>query len=167
MFPSANYNRRFRSKRQSVTRTPMRKLVSFQLGSERYAIAIDRVQRVLKEFTPHAILLSGRGLAEYNNETIPLIDLSTLFVSSQDSRERHYLIVCLLQQGERLGIPVPDMPTILEVAEDKFDDIPALYRQNEMPEAINRLIHTAKGEVVFYIDLEQLVNQLSSISKPR
>lgn len=161
MLPAGNYNRRFRTKRQSITRTPMRKLVSFQLGSERYAIAINRVQRVLKEFTPHALLQNGRGLAEYNHETIPLIDLSTVFLTSQDSRERQYLIVCILNQEDKLGIPVADVPKILEVSEDKFSEIPALYRQNEISDAINKLIHTAEGEVVFYVDLEEMVKSLS------
>ncbi|MBD2742446.1 chemotaxis protein CheW [Coleofasciculus sp. FACHB-1120] len=148
-------NRRFRAKPLISTRIAKRKLVSFQMGSEQYAIAIDRVQRVLKAFTPHTALTNGRRLMEYEQEAIALIDLSALFLKSHET-DYHYLIVCTLNQKEKLGIPVSEMPKILEVLEDKFDKIPAFYQHEALPAAIEKIIHAPDGNLVFYLNLDQL-----------
>jgi len=153
-------SRRFRSKRYLATRIPMRKLVSFQLGNERYAISIDRVQHVINEFTPHGVLHSGRSLVEYKNEIITLIDPAKIFISSHDERERQYLIICTLKEGQRIGISIPEIPTVLEVAEDKFGEIPELYQQSNLSSAIQNIIQITNDKIVFYLDLEELVNQL-------
>ncbi|MCL1465422.1 chemotaxis protein CheW [Argonema galeatum] len=153
-------SRRFRSKRYLATRTPMRKLVSFQLGNERYAISIDRVQHVINEFTPHGVLHSGRSLVEYKNEIITLIDPAKIFISSHDERERQYLIICTLKEGQRIGIPIPEIPTVLEIAEDKFGKIPELYQQGNLSSAIQNIIQITNDKIMFYLDLEELVNQL-------
>ncbi|MBD1880977.1 chemotaxis protein CheW [Coleofasciculus sp. FACHB-T130] len=148
-------NRRFRTKALVSTRIAKRKLVSFQMGSEQYAIAIDRVQRVLKAFTPHAALINGRRLMEYEQEAIALIDLSALFLKSHET-DYHYLIVCTIKQKEKLGIPVSEMPKILEVSEEKFEKIPAFYQPEDLPVAIEQIIHAPEGGLVFYLNLDRL-----------
>ena len=157
---SPKYSRRFRTRHDERSRITAQKLVTFQLGSEYYAIPIERVQRVLKEFTAHGTLQTGCRLVRDHNETITIIDLSTLFISSHDERERHYLIVCTLYHGERLGIPIPEMPAILEVPKDQFSEIPELYRQGNLAAAIQNIINTPEGKVVFYINLDLLIQEV-------
>ncbi|MFB2923575.1 chemotaxis protein CheW [Aerosakkonema funiforme] len=151
-------NRRFRSKRNIPIRIPTQKLLCFQLGNERYAIPIDRVLHVLNEFTPHGALESDRSLVKYKDEIITLIYPSKLFVTSRDDRERQYLIVCTLKEGERFAIPVPEIPTVLEVGEDKFGEVPELYQQANLPAAIEKVIQSSDNNIVFYLNLDKLVN---------
>ena len=118
------------------------------------------MQHVINEFTAHGVLQSDRSLVEYKNEIITLIDPSKLFISSQDDRKRQYLIICQLNSGQHIGIPIPEIPTVLEIAEDKFGDIPELYQQGNLSSAIQNIIQTSNDKIVFYLDLEELVNQL-------
>lgn len=152
--------RRFRSQPQTQIRISSRKLVCFQLGSEHYAIPIEQVQRIVDEFTSQGILNNGISLAEFNNETITLIDLSTLFLSSADTRERSYLIICNFDKNTRFGIPIPEMPTILQVTEDKFEEVPDLYKQGKLSVAVERIIHTPEDRIVFYLNLARLIEDV-------
>jgi Chemotaxis signal transduction protein len=150
----ANYNRRFRSKKQGTVRTPARKLVSFELGNIYYAVPIERVQRIVKDFNPYGFLDSGNSLVRYQEELITLIDLSKIFPSSRSIAEYNYLIICTFNQSDRLGIPVPDMPKILEIPEENFCEIPEFYRQNQLPDAVEKLIRSPDGSEVFYLNLD-------------
>mgnify|MGYP006336082067 FL=1 len=150
----ANYNRRFRSKKQGNVRTPARKLVSFQLGNVYYAVPIERVQRVVKDFNPYGFLDSGQSLVRHQEELIALINLSKIFPSSRSIADCNYLIVCTLNKSDRLGIPIPDMPKILEISEEQFCEIPQLYRQDQLPSAVEKLIRAPDGSEVFYLNLD-------------
>ncbi len=142
------------------------------------AVPIDRVVRVLKEFTPQGMLEGGRSLLRIHSETIAIVDLSMLFFSSPEPRDREYLIICTIAGGDslrdssasRLGIPTAEMPSILEVPLDQFNDIPELYRQGFSGTAralanaaLEKIIHAADGKIVFYLNLEQLVSQLPTL----
>lgn len=154
----ANYNRRFRSKKQGTVKTLARKLVSFELGNVYYAVPIERVQRVVKDFNPYGFLDSGQSLVRHQEELITLINLSKIFPSSRTIADCNYLIVCTLNKSERLGITVPDMPKILEITEENFCEIPELYRQNHLPATVEKLIRAPDGSEVFYLNLD-LFNQ--------
>jgi chemotaxis signal transduction protein len=152
------YNRRFQKKNQELNRVKTQKFIVFSLGQESYAIEIEKVQRILKEFTPQGILESGRQLIRDQNQTITIIDLSTLFVSYIEKQPQNYLIICKLPDSNSIGIPIPEMPTILEISPDQFDQVPELYRQGNLSPAIEKLIHTAEGQVIFYLSLEKLIH---------
>jgi chemotaxis signal transduction protein len=149
-----NYNRRFRNKKQGTARTPARKLVAFELGSVRYAVSIERVQRVVKDFNPYGFLEGGESLVRHQGELIALINLSKIFPNSRSIADCNYLIVCTLNKSDRLGIPIPDMPKILEVLEENFEDIPQLYRQDKLPAAVEKLVRSPDGSEVFYLNLD-------------
>ncbi len=150
----ANYNRRFRSQKQGKVRSPTRKFVSFDLGNVYYAVPIERVQRVIKDFNSYAFLDSGNSLVRHQEELISLINLSKIFPGSRSIADCNYLIVCTLNKGDRLGIPVPDMPKILESSEEDFCEIPLLYRQDQLPAAVEKLIRAPDGSEVFYLNLD-------------
>ena len=149
-----NYNRRFRSKKQGAVRTAPRKLVAFELGNVYYAVPIERVQRVVKDFNPYGFLDSGQSLVRHQEELITLINLSKIFPSSRSIADCNYLIVCSLNKSDRLGIAIPDMPKILEIAEESFCEIPELYRKQQLPPVIEKLIRAPDGSEVFYLNLE-------------
>lgn len=164
MFSPSKYSRRFQNKKAALQRTASRKLVSFQVAGETYAIAIERVQRIITDFTTQGTLEDGRSLVKLDGEVITLTDLSRLFMTRNPGEETpSYLIVCTGAQGDRLGIPLQALPAILDVPEDQFTEIPASYRQsrkgqNPAPAAVEKLITTPDGTVAFYLNLDKLLD---------
>ncbi|HEY9837678.1 MAG TPA: chemotaxis protein CheW [Vampirovibrionales bacterium] len=162
MFSPSKYSRRFHNKK-AAARTRTHKLVIFEVAGETYAIAIERVQRVLTEFTTQGTLEGGRSLVKLDADLITLLDLSSLFVTPKTYQaEPSYLIVCTLTNGDRIGIPLQNLPAILDVPEDKFAEIPASYRQgqagkNAAPAAVEKIITTTAGIVAFYLNLDKLL----------
>ena len=158
------YNR-FSSQKQQRRRTPTRKLITFQLGGDKYAIPIEKVLRVLDKFTPRAALKSGRSLVKEQEQIITLLDPSILILSSQETGDRSYLIVCTLKQKteeeavEYIGIPISEVPKVLEVAEDKFGEVPESYREGNLSPAVEQIINVSEDEVVFYLNLEGIGNR--------
>lgn len=150
------YSRRFRTKHEELPRIPTEKFLVFNLGNERYAIPLLRVLRVAKEFIPQGVLVSGRSLVKAQNETIVIFDMARLFSSASHLSDCHFLIVCCLDDGGKLGFPIPDMPAILEVAHNQFSQVPELYRQGELSTAVERLIHVSES-VIFYLNIDKLV----------
>ena len=149
----ANYNRRFRSKKQGYVRVSSKKMVSFELGNVYYAVPIERVERIVKEFNSYGMLPSGNSLVRHQEELITMINLSTIFPSSRTIVDCNYLIICTLNKSDRLGFPIPDMPKILEISEESFCEIPELYRQQQLPPVIEKLIRAPDGSEVFYLNL--------------
>ena len=148
----ANYNRRFRSKKHGYVRLSSKKMVSFELGNVYYAVPIERVERIVKNFNAYGLLPNGNSLLRHQEELITIINLSTIFPSSPSIGECKYLIICTLNKSDRLGIPLPDMPKILEITEESFCEIPELYRQQQLPPVIERLIRAPDGSEVFYLN---------------
>ncbi|MEP6518660.1 chemotaxis protein CheW [Microcoleus vaginatus] len=150
----ANYNRRFRSKKQATVRIAPHKFVSFELGNIYYAVPIERVERIVKNFKTYGILPNGNSLLRHQEELITIINLSKIFPSSPSIAECKYLIICTLNKSDRLGIPLPDMPKILEITEESFCEIPELYRQQQLPPVIEKLIRAPDGSEVFYLNFD-------------
>ncbi len=163
MLPTRRIYNRFSSKKQQIKRTPTRKLITFRLGEDRYAIPIEKVLRVLDKFTPRAVLKSGRSLVKEQEQIITLLDPSILLLSSEETSDRSYLIVCTLQQKteeetvEYIGIPIPEVPKVLEAAEDKFGEVPEFYREGNLSPAVEKIINVSEDEVVFYLNLERFL----------
>ncbi|MEG4806486.1 chemotaxis protein CheW [Microcoleus sp. F8-D3] len=150
----ANYNRRFRSKKQVTVRIAPKKIVFFEVGKIYYAVPIERVERIVKNFKAYGLLPNGNSLVRHQEELITLINLSKIFPSDGCKVECNYLIVCTLNKSDRLGIPIPDMPKILEISEESFCEIPELYRQQQLPPVIEKLIRAPDGSEVFYLNLD-------------
>ncbi len=164
MFSPSKYSRRFHNKKSTDQRIPTRKLVVFEVAGETYAIAIERVQRVLTEFTAKGTLEGGRSLVKIDSDLITLLDLSSLFLTPEPSdREPSYLIICRVSNGDRIGIPLQNLPAILDVPEDKFEEVPTSYRQgsqgkNSAPAAVEKIITTDAGAIAFYLNLDKLLD---------
>ena len=150
----ANYNRRFRSQKQGTVRITPKKFVSFELGNVYYAVPIERVERIVKDFNSYGILPNGNSLVRHQEELITLINLSKIFPSDGCRLDSNYLIVCTLNKNERLGLPIPDMPKILEICEESFCEIPELYRKQQLPAVIEKLIRAPDGSEVFYLNVD-------------
>lgn len=157
------------------------KLVCFQFYGEYYAININQVEHILPEFTIHGCLESGRSLVKYKDHAITVIDLTNFFVKSpeqmtiQEYSQDKYLIICTfnshpkgdnqsqINQRDQFGIPIVELPTILEVPETQLEELPELYRQGTpgsppAPKAIEKVIHTTDDKTIFYLNLKNLIH---------
>jgi chemotaxis signal transduction protein len=146
-----------RRQQAATPRIAKHKLISFELGSETYGLPIDRVKQILDEFNPHGDLGNGRGLVRFQNQTLTFLDLKYLFPGDRDSRICNYLMICAIASGKFVGLPLPQLPRVLEVAADRFQPIPDLYRQSGLPSAVTSLIYLEGDRELFYLDLEQLI----------
>ncbi len=172
MLPTNRIYNRFQSKKKSTQRIPTHKLITFKLGSEEYAVPIEKVLRVLEKFTPRAALKSGRSLVKEQEQMITLLDPSLLLLNSPEKSDRSYLIVCTLKSPhlanpkidnkesvEYIGIPIPEVPKVLEIAEDKFGEVPEFYRQGNLSAAVEKIINISEEEIIFYLNLESLFRE--------
>lgn len=164
-------------------RTPTQKLIAFELEGECYALPIARVVRVLHEFKVHGQFNRGRGLIRYQGETIPLLDLGVLLLDRDRPREYHYSIICMsgatqysvtnfsepighnrkeetTGRTQYIAIPTPELPTVLDVPEHQFSDVPDSYRRGNLGFAIEKLIHPSEDDLFFYLDLEHLLKRI-------
>lgn len=168
--PPTPYKRRFQKQIQNSA--PVEKLIAFQLGSEQYAIPVRRVYSVMAHFTAHASLATGESLVLHNQAIVTLVDTTKLFPTQQDSSQMaiascQYLVVCLIEGGELLGIPVPTMPTILEADLSKLETLPAMYRQGQLHPCVEQVIPSTGDSVVFYVNVERLSSQSPDIKLDR
>jgi len=164
-------------------RTPTQKLIAFELEGEVYALPIACVVRVLHEFKVYGPFDRGRGLIKYQGETIPFIDLGVLLLGRDRPREYHYSIICMSgaaqysvtdlsesighngkedasERPRSIAIPTPELPTVLDVPETQFSDVPDSYRRGNLGLAIEKLIHPSEDDLFFYLDLEHLLKRI-------
>lgn len=153
------YQRRFQTKQKGIARITTRKLVVFKVGQDQYAIPLERVRIILKEFTPVGSLKTGYSLVRYQEQVVTVVDLSVFFIQMPAQLEYQYLIICTLPSQEYLGIPIPQMPSILDVAPEEFSEIPPLYRQGDLPPPIEKVIHSPQGGELFYLNLDSLAEK--------
>ncbi|MBD2097195.1 chemotaxis protein CheW [Trichocoleus sp. FACHB-591] len=155
--PPTPYHRRFQKQVPSQAPNLTEKLIALRFGSEQYAIPMRQVQSVLNNFTAYGALETGQSLVMHNQGIITLIDSATLFLSQQAIAPSQFLVICLLDNGELLGIPTSEMPTILEADLSKLATLPMGYRQGRLSPAIEKLIPVPDSSVVFYINVERLL----------
>jgi chemotaxis signal transduction protein len=154
--------------RPPTPRLAKRKLISFQLGDELYGLPIDRVKQILDEFDPHGDWGNGHELVRFQNQSLTFLRPDRLFPGATDLTTYSYLMICAIAQGQSIGIPLPQLPKVVEVTEDQFQPLPNLYRQAELPTAVIALIHLEGDREMFFLDPDQLVllPQLPAQSEP-
>jgi chemotaxis signal transduction protein len=160
---------RFATMRQKTAapRLAKRKLITFELGTEMYGLPIDRVKQILDEFKPHGDWGNGHGLVRYQDQTLTFLHPAKFFPGATDDTTYDFMMVCVIAGSQSVGIPLPQLPRVIEVTEAQFQPIPDLYRQAELPLAVTALIHLEEDREMFFLDPEKLVllpqGQLQSI----
>ncbi len=155
--PTPTTASRWRERRRPQMSGSKRKIVVFRLGQERYALPINRVQQILDDYTSYGELEGGQSLLQRQGDTITVVDPSQLFVTSRDSSERTYLIICRLQTGDLVGIPVPQLPKVFDVSEAQMMPLPDQYRRAGLPTVVETLIQLDEQRDVFFLDVDQLL----------
>ena len=151
-----NYRRRFHSKASEKIAALTQKLVVFRVESDRYAIPVERVQSVLEHGQAYAELPTGQSLIQVNEIMVTLVQPERLLLGKALTTN-HYLIICILDQGELLGIPVATMPSTVDVTSEQFEALPTLYRQGDLSPGVEKLIRASDAEMMFYLNVDRLV----------
>lgn len=132
------------------------KLVCFKLGEERYALPIQKVKRIIREFEVDNQSNQEVWLARHEEGVVTILDLSSLSIQRGAIQNANHLVIYLSDNGDFLGIPIMGIPSILEVSEDQFSEIPALYKQRHSAAALQKLIMDAAGGTLFLLNPEKL-----------
>jgi chemotaxis signal transduction protein len=140
----------------AVSSTGSHKLVIFQLGNEHYGLPLQCVQGIFNRFKQQCDLDNGHCLMQFQDKPLTLLDSACLLSGDHDAKSCDYLIVCAIANGNTIGIPLPELPRVCEVAGNQLQPIPESYRQAGFPAAIAALIYIAGDRELYVLDLEQL-----------
>jgi chemotaxis signal transduction protein len=146
------------------------KLISFRLQSPHdasrtlnFGVAISQVQRILNKTTVYGSGTTASGLVDMADHQITLIDLGKL-VFGQPIDQTGYLVVLKATNGGSFGIPVPQSPSLVEIAADQLKPLPVDYRAMDTL-GIASHVGKAQGDdgeqVVFLLDLDRVISHLS------
>ncbi len=156
MFIQKKTSRLSKSSGQKVS---LKRFISCKVGVEYYAFPMENVERILDEFLTHGKTDEGYGLIRYQGETLTFLDLRHLFSAQPDSVPATHLVVCQNSKGEKMGIPVDEIPRAITLTPEQIQPIPPLYHNRNLPKAVSALITLNSSEELFYLDLDQVVFQ--------
>jgi chemotaxis signal transduction protein len=153
-----------RSAQAEATRQVRQKLISFTLGKESYAFPIHHVQRILDEFQTHGDTGQGISLTRVDGETLTIWDLQCLFTQVVRESIPKFLMICQAQRDQSIGIPLEQLPSVIEVTQSQIQPLPALYRALDLPEAVTGVVCLAQDRELFFLDLAKaLVPKIAQV----
>jgi purine-binding chemotaxis protein CheW len=111
-----------------------RQLVSFEVASQEYAIAIDEVQEIVQipdsiVHVPHS-QSHVLGIMTLRNRLLPLMNLRRIFGLPDRELDEKSRIVVLSLGVASVGVVVDGVREVLRVSEGSIDDMPALLNRN-------------------------------------
>jgi purine-binding chemotaxis protein CheW len=142
-----------RRKRQD----PSKNLVGFSVGDVTYAVPIESVREIVNPLpvvdlprSPRAV----RGVADYRNEVVPVIELRTRFglATAPPTRRTKWLVV---RAGGRILALVVDAVTEVFRGEDALRPPPHTGGGDDRPIAG---VTTRRGGMVFVLDMDRIAS---------
>ncbi|WP_159789312.1 chemotaxis protein CheW [Sodalinema gerasimenkoae] len=140
-------------------RIPKEKLVIFKLENDSYGVSITQVVRVLPVSKIYGEFNEGRGLIQYEGQTIPVLHLELLLLHKTPTLTDEYLLICQLNSAETFAIPTPSLPSVLDVPKDNFCDVPEIYRRGPLGIAIEKVVNLPDEQVLLYLNLDHLLHE--------
>ncbi len=104
-------------------------IVVFKLGHREVALPQNCIRRIIQ--TPSALDINeeGYGLMLWEGQTVTLVDLNRL--ASVPSATIPFLVLFQSTTGPLFGIPVAEIPYLMEIPLTTIQPIPALYRETD------------------------------------
>ncbi len=140
------------------------KVVVFQVGQVNLALHIDSIAKVLPQTTVHGSRLHSVGLAHLGDRDVTVVDLhQRLFQSSSinDTVKYNYLMIVKSRQGELYGIPVPVVPTLMDLPLSYIRVLPESYRNGDIfgfATHVAVIPTTEPPMTIFLVDIDQLLS---------
>jgi len=155
-----------RGSRQSNTHAAVTtvKVVIFEIGSINMALHITNVYKVLNQTSIYGKGLNGVGIAHVGDREVTVVDLHRrLFQSSiiNDASKNGYLMIVKNSQSELYGIPVPAVPTLMEVPISNIRVLPESYRHADTFGFATHVAVISDLEppmTIFLLDIEHLLS---------
>jgi chemotaxis signal transduction protein len=145
-----------------------RKLITFPVGSLRLAVPMDRISRVINRPKIYSSGLGAAGVTTVGDRELMIVDLhQQLFATPGpfDPERPGYLVLTPSPTGELIGIPTPETPLLLEVANADIRELPLSYRQADTLWIASHMLRTTVvegGEVqsLFILDMAAVMDKL-------
>jgi chemotaxis signal transduction protein len=142
-----------RAAQSEATRQVRQKLIAFTLGKESYAFPLHHVQRILDEFQAHGDTGKGVSLTRVDGETLTIWDLQCLFTQAVRKLAPKFLMICQAQGDQSIGIPLEQLPSVIEVTQSQMQPLPTLYQSLDLPKAVTGVVCLAQDRELFFLDL--------------
>jgi purine-binding chemotaxis protein CheW len=139
--------------------TDMLQLVSFRLGTQRYAVDILKVQEIdnMKEITNIPNVPSYlAGAINLRGKVIPVLSLRSKFGMEKNNGDEHGKIVIIDIKGVVMGIIVDSVSDVLRIPTDMIEPPPQVSSRLH-PELIMGIAKLQEG-LVLILDMDKLLD---------
>jgi purine-binding chemotaxis protein CheW len=146
--------------REAVTTV---KVVVFKMGDVSLALHVHSVAKVTPQTTVYGSGLHGVGLAHLGDREVTVVDLyERLFQSSSfnNALNSRYLMIVKNRHGEFFGIPVSEVPSLMEIPLSCIRVLPESYRNADIfgfATHVAVIPATEPPMTIFMLDVEQLL----------
>jgi len=134
-------------------------LVSFRLGTQRYAVDILRVQEIdnMKEITciPNALPYLA-GAINLRGKVIPVLSLRTKFAMEKNGDNEKEKIVIIDIKGTVMGIIVDSVSDVLRIPSDVIEPPPQV--SSRLNSGLIRGIAKLQEGLVLILDMDKLLD---------
>jgi purine-binding chemotaxis protein CheW len=133
------------------------------MGDVNLALHINSIAKVLPQTKVYGSGLNGVGIAHLGDREVTVFDLyQRLFQSSssKDAFQGSYLMIIKNRQSELIGIPVTEVPTLMEIPLSCIRVLPESYRNADIFGFATHVAVIPAMEppmTIFMLDIEQLL----------
>jgi purine-binding chemotaxis protein CheW len=139
------------------------KLVTFPVGLLTLALPIGAVHKVVNLTPIHGSGIYPVGVTAIGEENYTVIDLHQKLFQTSPSRENPtagYLILVQLPSGEKIGIPVTEAPSLIEVPLTQIRILPESYRRSDTLAIASHIVMLTGSETnqpIFILETQKLL----------
>lgn len=136
-----------------------RKILVFELGTEKYAVDISKVERILGFSRPTGLPDSDEyveGVIDYETGVLPVINLCTKFKIAGNAVGPQTKIVVVKEADFKIGIIVDAVYEVINVSEESVDEVPAITKGSSRT-YISGLIKRDKS-IVILLDILKILS---------
>ncbi len=149
--PSPTTASLWRERRRPPQQNLKQKLLLFEIGSDRYVLSLTSVQRIIDQEIVYADLAAGPCQIQIQGQPITVLDPAHLLDNPIAAIDRSHLILCQLSDDNWVGLPVPHLPKVIDVAIEHLQTLP-----DRLP-VVSQVVQLAATETAIVLDLEQLI----------
>lgn len=133
------------------------KVIVFGMGNVNLAVPIDTVYKVVKQIPVYGNELSGVGITHIGDREVTVVELHRRFFAPKGN----YLIIAKNKAGELYGIPITQVPTLMEIPQSSLRALPESYRHVDIFGFATHVAVISEVEppmTIFLLDVDQLLS---------
>lgn len=133
------------------------KLIVFGMGNVNLALPIDSVYKVVNKIPVYSSSFSGVGITHIGDREVTIVELHRRFFAPKGS----YLIIAQNREGELYGIPVAQVPALMEIPQSSLRVLPESYRHADIfgfATHVAVIFEVEPSMTIFLLDVDQLLS---------